>query len=575
MAILFANDAVRIKLKKIIFASGIMDGHAHHNSGACCPLPLIYMQIVEAAPVPLPQWTYKTREAAEKMVGTSYKEGVRIQKLSTFDMGNSLANLNKQTYASIVGSMDFADEFARRKTGIQIATPMIIATMDMERAHIAGYEGQTIYHEEDGKLFYFKRSSGKKAERDGQRVDLSHEIVEDKVDHSKKLKLKKWAVQFDETWKVACANPLHLLPLFFFDPRRFNRASGTKLPKEMNFGAWDEIFNYIATDSKPGIWSGVKMYPPLGHKPFDELCEYLPEFYHRCQKDNIPILTHCSPGGMTTHEAEHYMAFDLEYGELSQRRQIARQKQREKVTRLTGKPASNALGYPEEWGETIDKKHRFPMDYFFKYYVHPEAWRPVLENFPDLHLNLAHFGGDEWARGPINTWSDSSPSEWIKCTVELTKKYKNVYTDISCFNLSNTLVGEEGHGGKQVRNTFNKMLHWMRDRDEYKHLKHKVIFGTDWYLTHLTRSDEGAEYGNYCREFKKLIDQVDATFWIRFTLVNPWDCYSMTKEKMQNMKEALCDAGADESDAQKALDKLLKLDDEVSRIKEQLTKWDA
>ncbi|NLP01610.1 MAG: hypothetical protein GX089_03875, partial [Fibrobacter sp.] len=115
----------------------------------------------------------------------------------------------------------------------------------------------------------------------------------------------------------------------------------------------------------------------------------------------------------------------------------------------------------------------------------------------------------------------------------------------------------------------------MRDRDEYRHLRNKVIFGTDWYLTHLTRSDDGAEYGNYCRDFKKLIDQVDSTFWIRFTLVNPWECYSMSKDKLRTMKNSLIKADANESTVLKRYNQLLKLDDEVSRIKEQLAKWDS
>ena len=34
MGTICANDAVRIKKKRIIHASGIMDGHAHHNIGA-------------------------------------------------------------------------------------------------------------------------------------------------------------------------------------------------------------------------------------------------------------------------------------------------------------------------------------------------------------------------------------------------------------------------------------------------------------------------------------------------------------------------------------------------------------
>ena len=579
MGIIFANDAIRIKLKNIIFATGIIDAHAHHNSGATCPLPLIYSQVAENAADPSGVPLLKTREALEWFIAhiAGYGEGIRIQKLSTFDMGNLLANLNKKTFANIVGSMDFADEFARRKAGAQIASPVVAATMDMERAHIEGYNGQAIYHEENGELFYYKRSSGDKPENEGNKINLSHEIIVNKVDKTKTLKLQKWKRQHKETLAAAVNNPLHLLPLLFYDPRRYNRPSGTAFPESKDYGAWDEVFNYVATDSFSGIWFGIKMYPPLGHKPFDELCEYLPEFYHRCEKDKIPILTHCSPGGMTTHEAEFYVAFDIEDGQLSSRRNTALQKQKQKVSQLiksSGRQPSNALGYPKEWGETTDTKRRFPMDYFFKYYVHPEAWRPVLENFPDLHLCLAHFGGDEWRRGPISSWSGSPPSEWIKSIVDLTKTYKNVYTDISCFDLTNTLDGEEDKS-KCVRNTLNKMLHWMRDKDEYKHLKNKVLFGTDWYLTHLTRTDEGAEYGHYCRDFKRLIDQVDATFWIRFTLVNPWNCYSMTKEKLLKMFDALKKAGAKNDALNKNLDQLLKLDDEVSRIKEQLVKWDA
>jgi len=575
MATIYANDAIRIKQKKIIFAHGIMDGHAHHNSGACCPMPLIYAQVAETIKInPRRIPVMRRREVLERLIGIAFKEGVKIQRLTTFKMGNALAKLNRQTFANIISSTDFADEFTEKKDGSPVATPIIIATMDMERAHIAGYEGQTIYHEEKGRLFYYKRKSGLVPENEGIKVRLFHEFEENEVDKSKALKLKVWAVQFDETWKAAIKNPLHLLPLYFYDPRRFNRPAGTKMPESMEYGAWDKIFDYIATDNKPGIWAGVKMYPPLGHKPFDELCEYLPDFYHRCEKEKVPILTHCSPGGMTTHEAGHYMAFDIENGELCSKRQIASQKQREKITLLTGKPVSNALGYPRECSETTDKFRRFPFDYFFKNYVHPEAWRPVLENFPDLHLCLAHFGGDEWRRGPLSEWTDSPPSEWIKSTIDLTKKYKNVYTDIACFNLDNK-INYDTEGGKKVRNTFNKMLYWMRDRDEYRHLRNKVIFGTDWYLTHLTRSDDGAEYGNYCRDFKKLIDQVDSTFWIRFTLVNPWECYSMSKEKLRWMAEALKTGGAKKNTLQENLNQLLKLDDEVCRIKEQLAKWDS
>jgi hypothetical protein len=164
MGTIYANDAVRIKLKKIIVAHGIMDGHAHHNCGACCPLPLIYSQLEEGIlkAYPTTVMCFRTREWCEATVSLRYREGVRIQRLSTLEMGNFLAILNQLTYNGIRHSMEFADKHEAKPDVEPLATPMIIATMDMELAHIAGYEGQTIYHEEDGKLFYFERMSGDK-----------------------------------------------------------------------------------------------------------------------------------------------------------------------------------------------------------------------------------------------------------------------------------------------------------------------------------------------------------------------------------------------------------------------------
>ncbi len=572
MEAISANDAVRVAPKKIIHVSGIMDGHAHHNSGACCPLPLIYAQVADTITInPRRIPILQKREVLERLVSIAFKEGVNIQRQTTVKMGTTLAKMNKLTFADIDSSMDFAVDFVEKKADAQMATPIIIATMDMERAHIAGYEGQTIYHEENDKLYYYVRHHGALPEKEGSIVDLSHEITENEEDKSKVLKLKKWVIQFKETCSAARENPLHLMPLYFYDPRRFNHPTGTNMPDTMEYGAWNEIFKDIATDTKPGIFAGVKMYPPLGHKPFDEFCEYLPEFYHQCSNEGIPILTHCSPSGMVTHEAEFYDEFDSTNEKL---REKYRSKQYEKLQKIAAethktvpifKPGSDVyIGF-----DNTDSKERGGHDYFFKNYVHPEAWRPVLENFPKLHLCLAHFGGNEWRRGPLSAWTDSPQSEWIKSIIDLTKTYDNVYTDISCFNLDNELFNDNEEG-KTVRHTFSRMLCWIRDRGEYRHLRKKIIFGTDWYLTHLTRKDDSAKYGNYCREFKKLIDQVDPILWIRFTLINPWTCYSMNQNKLKKMCSALKAYGTKESILYENLEQLLKLDSEISRIKEQL-----
>jgi hypothetical protein len=42
--------------------------------------------------------------------------------------------------------------------------------------------------------------------------------------------------------------------------------------------------------------------------------------------------------------------------------------------------------------------------------------------------------------------------------------------------------------------------------NEFKHLKYKLIFGSGWYLTHLTDMNNGVDYSGYCGKFKQLFN---------------------------------------------------------------------
>jgi hypothetical protein len=54
------------------------------------------------------------------------------------------------------------------------------------------------------------------------------------------------------------------------------------------------------------------------------------------------------------------------------------------------------------------------MEYFHENYVSPFAWERVLENFNDLYLNLAHFGGEEeWAT------LEGNPMPWAEKMAEM------------------------------------------------------------------------------------------------------------------------------------------------------------
>ena len=578
------NDARVIYPVREVHASCIIDGHMHINSGACAPLPLLYEKVeskaagADVSGVPVVQ-TRESLEIAMKVFG--YIDGINMQRLSTEEMGKRIAHINLATYYAMEDSTNFGREIppfsqVDSEDNIivpekQISSPMIVMTMDMERAHIAGYQGSLIYHGEEEGLFFYKRFSGKLPEERGKRVSLAHEW-----DKSKGLKLHQWEKQSRETINAAKLHPFHEIPLHFYDPRRWNRSQDETIPpkieQSLEYGRWSDPFRQVAARSRPGVFLGFKMYPSLGHKPLDELCEYLPEYYHRCQNERIPILTHCSPGGMITHEIESYKEFDEANTVL---RQEMKFKQTQKLLSLRNsgsQPVITSQRFVLKPVQQISSQEQTiidPKSYFLENYVSPKAWEPVLENFPELHLCLAHFGGDEWRQGTKNDWLEKPPSRWVQGIVDLTKKYRNVYTDISCFDLANKLFC----GKDTVRCSLMNYLGCLRKPDRI-HLRDKIIFGTDWYLTMITRTSGGA-YGEYCRTMKMFLDRIEHTLWVRFTLVNPWEFYGLGDEKkLEMMAKGLVDAESNGINVQKQFDRFKSINEEVQKLKEKYAHWD-
>lgn len=250
------------------------------------------------------------------------------------------------------------------------------------------------------------------------------------------------------------------------------------------------------------------MYNPHGYKPLDP---HLPHmwrykidktecFYGRCEKLQIPLLVHCSPGGMTTHEAIFYHQLD--------------------GVDLSTIPARTTIGYDP----------RSPVGYFYDNYVHPRNWRPVLAKFPKLRICLAHFGGDEWANTGLK-------SDWIEEIASLTKDYDNVYTDMSCFDLQ-----EENEKKSFVE--FFKLLR--NGEKKYLHLRDKVMFGSDWFLTLLLGDPQDilrpTDYIKYCKLFYETLKK-EANYkyqWYRMSLVNPVEFYGLGNvDVLSNIKGAL------------------------------------
>jgi uncharacterized protein len=115
---------------------------------------------------------------------------------------------------------------------------------------------------------------------------------------------------------------------------------------------------------------GVKLYPALGYLPGDER---LRDVYAFAQEADVPVITHCSSGGI----------------------------------RARGLSAESAAAL-----------------------CHPEHFRAIARDFPRLRICLAHYGGHlEW-----HAYRKKRPGDartWVSQISDLMCEFENVFADIS------------------------------------------------------------------------------------------------------------------------------------------------
>ena len=164
---------------------------------------------------------------------------------------------------------------------------------------------------------------------------------------------------------------------------------------------------------------GIKVYPPLGFNPWPtetwqkdikKEMEKVIHFYEFCQNNKIPITAHCSDGG-------------------------------------------------------------FLVDNRYAGFAHPGKWAQVLEEYPNLRLNLAHFGADN--------------EEWRKAIAQLILTYDNVYTDISYRGV------DTGYYDK-LQKFLNSYAAAERDK-----LMERIIFGSDFMINLMAIES----YSKYMKNF--------------------------------------------------------------------------
>jgi hypothetical protein len=237
------------------------------------------------------------------------------------------------------------------------------------------------------------------------------------------------------------------------------------------------VFDRLRQNKKSptGIYWGIKMYPRLGYAP-DDFATYphLKELYKTCIADdksciasNVPLIAHCSDGGMSIADYFNYLRYDYNFVQ--------------------------DLYYPHDAALS-----------FANLYAAPANWKRVLSEFPALKLCLAHFGGmDLWkAIGRFESIDKKFPAppsglpandskekalarryhNWIKPIAEMIQgtststtgaTFDNLYTDLAYFYI------HEGYREELVDNLAFLL-------GKYPKLKERLLLGSDWYMVENT-----------------------------------------------------------------------------------------
>ena len=229
--------------------------------------------------------------------------------------------------------------------------------------------------------------------------------------------ISNYDIQLNDITQLKKNNPNDVYPFIAIDPRRE--------------GIIDKFINEIYAEN---IFCGVKLYAPNGYSPADTDFMKPGGLFEFCVQHNIPITAHHSFGGFATPL---------------------------KTVEVDG--LIYDIGVKEMHGY-VTLSEAFSADWVQERAIkfnHPDIWEQVMEKFPTLKLNLAHFGNGN--------------SDWQKKIFSMISnpKYINLHTDLSCWcNLEDQKNDEIG------LQSFYDMYY--KNASDY--VKGKILYGSDFYL---------------------------------------------------------------------------------------------
>lgn len=211
--------------------------------------------------------------------------------------------------------------------------------------------------------------------------------------------------------------PDSFIPFISIDPRRGDARS---------------LLDFLKLHVEKLGFGGIKLYPSLGFFPFDNR---LSEVYKYAEEKQIPIITHCTNGGI------YYRGKSFTQDQI------------------------NPVNLNPNSSRSFDfsKSQNLKNGEFKNLFLDPDNYLEVLQVYPKLKLCFAHYGGNnqilDSKKGIKNTWYEK-----IKNLLNH-PNFPNIYTDIS-YTLCDKKV-------------FKYLLEDIRNDTINK----KLLFGTDFFMT--------------------------------------------------------------------------------------------
>ncbi|MCH4888423.1 hypothetical protein EZV73_12600 [Acidaminobacter sp. JC074] len=273
--------------------------------------------------------------------------------------------------------------------------------------------------------------------------------IEDKIDYYDRSVIgvdvfkNAYEEQIKDLTRLKKERPDRVYPFFSIDPRRND---------EFDQGILGEIKKYIGRD-KP--FTGLKLYTSLGYSPthpilYDDSSGE--SVYGYCEKHQIPITIHASLEGFSHMLDKSLVEGDIYYGP-------------------SGKAIPSHHAYKDG---IVDYRNNFTSMSFSELTQerllllnHPNIWRKVLTKYPNLKLNMAHFGGIiqmcKFLKG--NQTGFYAPE-----IIDLMKEFPNVYTDLSCLY------------NYEKKDLYMEEIYEKIYEPLPEHIKDRVMYGSDYYM---------------------------------------------------------------------------------------------